>query len=190
MSTSLIRRNGVGTLDPWRFMETMERDLWNWASAPFDLRALNRQVTGAPSFNPPIDVYETPDDVLVAASLPGIDVESVNVQVIENRVTISGRQKPLLAPESAAQVTQHLAGIPRYGQFEFWFTLPAAVETEQAQAQYADGILRVRFPKPASAKPTRIPVTIAAEPQRTIEAHVETPGEPASDKPTKPGRGQ
>ena len=56
-----------------------------------------------------------------------------------------------------------MGGIPRYGRFTFTVGLPCAVDTNTAEAQYTDGILRVRFHKPESSKPVRIQVNTGGE---------------------------
>lgn len=167
MSTSLMGR-GYNTVNPWRVFDEMERQMWDWMSTPSTLTPLNRLFGNSTTYVPPIDVYETNDDVLVAASLPGIDPNQVNVQVQETIVTVSGEQTPVFVPAEGTTYKQHLAGIRQLGKFEFRFTLPVEVLSDQAQAVYQDGILRLRFPKTPSAKPTRIAVNVGAGPQ-TIE---------------------
>jgi HSP20 family protein len=177
MSTSLIRRNGVGTLNPFRMIEDMERQVWNSLADPFALPQWGRAVAAAPTFTPPADVYETGEDILVAASLPGIDASNVSVEVHNGNLTISGEQKPHFTPEQEKQVKQHYLGIPRYGRFSFTFALPCEVDSDRAEAGYQDGILRIRLPKHPTAKPVRVNVawqnsepTPVGKPDAQIEA--------------------
>jgi HSP20 family protein len=171
MSTSLIRR-GYNTVNPWRVFDEMERQMWDWMSTPSTLTPLNRLFGDSSTYVPPINLYETDDDVLVAASLPGIDAKKIDVQVRESTVTITGEQAPLFAPGEGVSYRQHLSGIRQYGKFEFHFRLPVEVVADQAQAVYQDGVLRLRFPKSPNAKPTRIAVNVESGPQ-AIEARVQ-----------------
>ena len=160
MATSLIRRPRVGALNPWRMMEEMENRMWDWMNTPTGFTPVSRLFGEAHSYVPPVDIYETRDDVLVAASLPGINVGSIQLEVKEGYVSLSGEQQPTFAPEQATEVTAHLAGIPRYGRFSFRFALPCEVEHERAEAVYRDGVLRVRFPKAQAARPVSIPIRL------------------------------
>jgi HSP20 family protein len=160
MATSLMRRNGVGSLNPWRWFDEMERQMWDWANTPTGFTPVSRLLGESRVYTPPADIYETNDDLLVAVSVPGIDPSKVNVQVHNGTLTVSGEQKPLVTPSQETPVTQHFAGTPRYGNFSFSFTLPCEVESERAEAIYQDGILRLRFPKAQAAKPVRISVNV------------------------------
>jgi HSP20 family protein len=160
MATSLMRRNGVGMLNPWRLFDEMERQMWDWTPTPSGLTPVSRLLGEARTYTPPADIYETTDDLLVAVSIPGIDASKINVQVHNGTLTVSGEQKPLVTPSQETPVTQHFAGIPRYGSFSFSFALPCEVESDRAEAVYHDGILRLRFPKVQAAKPVRIAVNV------------------------------
>src|SRR5215217_4284332 len=98
MATSLMRRNGVGNLNPWRVFDEMERQMWDWANTPTGFTPMSRLFgeTNARNYTAPADVYETQDDILVAVSLPGIDASKVNVEVHNGTLTISGEQQPLV----------------------------------------------------------------------------------------------
>lgn len=185
MSTSLFRRglNGYNTVNPWRVFDEMERQMWDWMSTPASLTPLNRLMGETSAYVPPIDVYETEEDVLVAASLPGIDPKKVDVQVNEGIVAISGEQTPIFAPVDGTNYKQHVSGIRQFGKFDFRFSLPVEVLADQAQAVYQDGVLRLRFPKAPSAKPTRVPINSESAPQviatrepEKIEAQPEAKG--------------
>ncbi|MCA9057186.1 MAG: Hsp20/alpha crystallin family protein, partial [Planctomycetaceae bacterium] len=52
-------------------------------------------------FNPPIDIYETPDGLVLYADLPGVTPENLDLQVQDNRLTLFGR---VAAPEPVLQI--------------------------------------------------------------------------------------
>lgn len=174
MATSLMRRSLFTTMDP-----TWSR-MWDWFTTPAGLTPLSRLLGDNGSYIPPVDIYETRDEVVVAASLPGLDAEKVNIEVKDDMLTISGEQQSVLCFNEEENATLHLAGIPRYGRFQFSFRLPAPVDSGQAQAKYRDGVLCVRFLKAQSARAVRIPVqhdaVRAVEPART-PASIEGNGE-------------
>lgn len=159
MATLLVRSDRNSTLNPWRLLDEMERQMWDWMATPFGFTPLSRLWDRDAEYVPPVDLYETADDVLVTASLPGIDRSKVNIEYRDGTVTVSGEQRAPM-PEGD-QVTAHYTAIPRYGRFSFTFTLPCEVQGDKAEARYEDGILRIRFPKAEHAKSVRIPVTVA-----------------------------
>jgi HSP20 family protein len=180
MSTSLLRRNRFDVWNPVKALltlEELESRMWDWMSTPTGFTPMSRLFGETASYVPPVDVYEVGDELLVAASLPGIDPSKVEVQVQNGYLTISGEQTPL-APANGeqsegTQVRTHIAGIPRYGSFSFRLALPFEVNAESAEAAYQDGILRIKFAKPEHAKPKRITVNVnqavTASPARQIE---------------------
>jgi HSP20 family protein len=175
MSTSLMRRNRFDVWNPWRTLEELESRMWDWMSTPTGFTPMNRLLGETSSYVPPVDVYEVGDDLFVAASLPGIDPSKVEVQVQNGVLSISGEQTPLQPQQNGAeteqpQVRTHIAGIPRFGQFSFRFSLPYEVDVETSSAVYQDGILRIRFPKPEQAKPRRISVAVQPSEQTAVGA--------------------
>jgi len=165
MSTNLVRRSQVTDLDPWATMREMESRMWDWLATPFGMTPMSRLLGEARSYVPPVDVVETADDVTVTANLPGIDASSVEVELRNGVIAIAGKQASAAKTENADNVTYHVNGIPQYGTFSFQFTLPCEVEGDRAEARYTDGVLRIRFPKAAKARATRILVVHDADPK-------------------------
>jgi HSP20 family protein len=163
MATSLLRRNPFGAMDP-----TWSR-MWDWVTTPTGHTPMSKLFGDVNAFVPPVDIYETREEIVVAASLPGLDASKVNIEVQENQLTLSGEQQPFLCFNEEEKATQHLAGIPRYGKFQFSFQLPAAVDASQAQAKYNDGVLCVRFLKVQQSRPVRVPITNGAEQASIVE---------------------
>ena len=175
--TSLMRRNGFGTWDPWRLLEETESRMRDWIDTPLGFTPVHRVVGENRPYVPPMDVYETENEVFVFASVPGINVESVDVKAQNGALIVSGEQTPVFLEGQENSVRTHLTGIPRYGKFSFAVTLPVEVDWQSAEARYQDGLLRIRFAKAEQAKAIRIPVTsqagpaiIGTEPQKTLEA--------------------
>ena len=107
-------------------------------------------------WSPAIDISETPEAYLVAAELPGVEKEDVNVTVLENRLFNKGEKK-----QEAREEKQNIHRVERaYGAFSRSFDLPRAVEAEKITAAYKDGVLRVSVPKAEEAKPKQIEVNV------------------------------
>jgi HSP20 family protein len=110
-------------------------------------------VTG--TWEPPVDIYETEDALVVAVELPGVSKEEVSVELHEHTLRLSGERKR----EPAVKEGHYQREEGRFGSFQRAFRLPATVDEAQVQATYKDGVLALRLPKRAAAKPKGIAIT-------------------------------
>jgi HSP20 family protein len=106
---------------------------------------------------PAVDLYETPTEVGIWVDLPGVDAESIQVSVAGRTLTLRG-ERP--AHESRPDETVRFEECPS-GPFHRVVELPGEVEVDGAQADAAQGVLHVRFPKVAESKPQTIQVRIS-----------------------------
>ncbi len=101
----------------------------------------------------PIDVKAEDDTYIVTAWLPGVVAEDLNIQVVNESVTISGELK--VAREDNSQYL--LAEIPS-GRFSRTITLPMPLNASAAEANLSNGVLTLRVPKAEEAKPKSIKI--------------------------------
>ena len=101
-----------------------------------------------------MDVYVEGDDYVLEVAVPGIDPNSVDVQVLGNQITINGEYAA--APEGR----QYLHRERGVGRFERTVTLPTELDANKAQAHYEHGLLRLTVPKAETAKPRRISLNV------------------------------
>jgi HSP20 family protein len=118
--------------------------------------------TGA--FVPPVDIYEDEHGIQLKLEVPGIDEKDLDIKVENNVLTVSGERK--FAKEEKEENFHRVER--RYGSFSRSFTLPNTVDTENIQADYDAGVLKIRLSKRAEAKPKQIKVNIGA--QKGIES--------------------
>ena len=97
------------------------------------------------------DAYE------VKAVLPGLDAENFEINVLGRRLTLAGEFARPDIPEGANWHRRERAR----GRFEKSLQLSADVDAEQVEAEYQQGILRIRLPKAATALPKKIAVKTA-----------------------------
>lgn len=118
-------------------------------------RLLN-QARARDVFAPAVDVFETDDALVVKAELPGVDPKDVEVSVDEGRLAIRGERRS----EEKVEEDRYYRMEQCYGRFERTITLPRDVKTEEIDASYDDGILRVTVPKMPEARvePRRIEI--------------------------------
>jgi len=101
-----------------------------------------------------LDVAETDDEYLVKASVPGINLDDLDITFSGKTLTIKGEYKEEEAKEGAHY---HLRE-RRYGSFARSIGLPSAVESDAIEARYEAGVLTLRLPKTEEVKPKRIAV--------------------------------
>jgi HSP20 family protein len=109
---------------------------------------------GEASWIPPMDVFETGDEVLCQLEVPGLSRENIDIRVEGNLLTIAGEKKYEQRQDQKETGYRHFER--RYGRFERSFTLPRTVDTERVKARYENGILTVALPKAEQAKPRKI----------------------------------
>lgn len=126
---------------PWSGLETEIDRLFE--SALTDLAP-------AASSRFPVDVYEDKDNTYVRAELPGVSRDDINVEMVEDYLTITAARKNTGANE------QEEASF----SFSRSITLPDDVQADKVSASYENGILTVTLPKREEAKPRKINVAV------------------------------
>jgi HSP20 family protein len=101
-----------------------------------------------------IDMYETPDSVVVTSPIPGVKAEEIEVSVSGDTLTIKAEMKE----EQEVNREDYLRRERRYGSCCRSVTLPGGLETDKAEADYTDGVLTLTFPKAEEVKPKTIEV--------------------------------
>ncbi|HEX8775418.1 MAG TPA: Hsp20/alpha crystallin family protein [Pyrinomonadaceae bacterium] len=102
---------------------------------------------------PPVTVYETPDEYVFLAELPGWKRDQVSINFENQTLTLSG-QRDLLAEDNRQY--HRVEGF--YGQFTRSFTVPGHVDFNRVEAELKDGVLTIHLPKREEAKPRTIEV--------------------------------
>jgi HSP20 family protein len=119
-------------------------------------RALGLRPAGNAQFRgwlPPVDVWETNEELVIELDAPGCEPEDLAAEVVDNQLVVSGER------------TQRDGALRRYrserwqGRFVRTFLVPPGVDNSNIKAEYAAGVLRLRVPKPEEAKPRRITIT-------------------------------
>jgi HSP20 family protein len=115
---------------------------------------------------PRIDVSETDQDLTVFVELPGVDQNDVEITLTDDVLTIRGEKK---ARTENQQQNYHVME-RSYGSFARAIRLPFAVNPDQVQATFKDGVLSVALPKPAEAqqKERRIQISSGGQDQAAI----------------------
>jgi HSP20 family protein len=117
------------------------------------LRRLVRQAATQPQPRAlGVNIREEDDAYILYALVPGLKAEDLNIQVLENIVSIEGEYKD----EETSFLMNEL---PR-GAFRRSLRMPSEIDSEKVEARIADGVLTLTLPKAESAKPKKIKVTV------------------------------
>ena len=106
---------------------------------------------------PLLNVWTSDDGLMVEADMPGVDPSDVDVSVMGDELSISGKVN--VKPD-AENVVVHRRERP-HGEFSRSLKLPFRVENDKVSAQFQNGILRVKLPRSEAEKPRKITVQAA-----------------------------
>jgi len=95
------------------------------------------------SWSPAVDIYETDQEYVLTAEVPGLEREKIDLQIINNVLFLRGGRD--LSSESPRQVYHRLERPS--GNFERQFNLPEEVNQDKIRAQITEGVLMVLLPK-------------------------------------------
>ena len=113
-------------------------------------------VPAAAMWSPAVDIYESGDDIVVKAEVPGIDKGEVAVEVKDGILTLRGERR-----FEKEEKEENYHRIERsYGTFVRSFGLPSSVDPEKVRAALKEGVLEVRIGKKEQAKPRKVMVAV------------------------------
>jgi HSP20 family protein len=107
---------------------------------------------------PMVNLLEDKDNLYIEALTPGVDPQSLNLSVMQNRLTLSGEKSraPVEIKPEAFHRNERASG-----KFVRTIDLPVEVDEARIQAEYKNGLLVVTLPKAEKARPKQINVKVA-----------------------------
>lgn len=106
-------------------------------------------------FTPLVDIYETNDDIMLSAEIPGAKEDSINITLEKDQLCIEASVN-FEKPENMDLSYQEY----RIGDFKRTFTLNETIDQDKIKADYKNGLLTVKLPKAEPAKPKKIAVKV------------------------------
>jgi HSP20 family protein len=103
---------------------------------------------------PAMDLVETEDHLVLRADLPGLSREDVELEIKDGVLTVSGERRADHEEKSEGYYRVERA----FGRFSRSLTLPDGIDADSVAAEFDDGVLEVRIPKPEQRKPHRVAI--------------------------------
>ena len=100
---------------------------------------------------PKVNVYEYDDKIGIVAEIPGLDKKQLNIEVIDNVLTISGDKHTVADDEGAKVLRREL----KASSFRRSFELGELLDGDSVKAKFKDGVLSVSIPKVEPEKPKK-----------------------------------
>ncbi len=142
--------------DPFRDLDRLTQQLFGANGSPARPTAM------------PMDAYRDGDTFVVALDLPGVDPGSIDLDVERNVLTVKAERKPQYPDD-----VEMIVGERPRGSFSRQMFLGDTLDTARIEAHYDAGVLTLRIPVAAQAKPRKITVTGGAAPAHQIGAEAE-----------------
>jgi len=142
--------------NPLRELRTMQDQMdrllnLSWGAPDFPGEDIKEGV-----WQPAVDIYETPESIVIKAELPDVEQKDIDVRIEDNTLTIKGERKH----ESEVK-KENYHRIERYfGSFQRSFKLPGTVNQEGVSANCEKGVLTVTLPKKEEVKPKQINIEV------------------------------
>jgi HSP20 family protein len=105
------------------------------------------------TWSPAVDVYDTTEELIVVAEVPGVDPASIDLALTDNVLSLRGVKECGSLPEPLLRVRER-----RFGAFHRELSIPGDLDFDKVHATANQGVLTVRLPKRVTARPRTIPI--------------------------------
>ena len=138
--------------EPFNLLNQLQRDM----NRLFESSRRGDEETGQllADWAPAVDIKEEPNQFVIHADLPGVEVKDIDITLENGVLTLKGQRA--LEKKEESETYRRIERVR--GTFLRRFSLPEAVDAEKVAAKCKDGVLEVIVPKRASAQPRRISI--------------------------------
>lgn len=142
------------SVDPFRdlsdIQSEMSRVFDSFFGRPFPVGGVERV------WAPAVNVYETNDELVISAELPGLNEKDIHLSITGDMLTLKGERRwnQEVKPESYYRSERW------FGKFERTLPLPMPVQADKVKAKYRDGVLAITLPKAEEIKPKEIKIDV------------------------------
>ena len=142
--------------DPFRDIITLRERMDRMFEDSLSRFRMPEEATMPTFWSPSVDIYETDENIVLKAELPGVDKKEVSVEVKDSTLILKGERKR----EKEVKEENYHRVERSFGTFMRSFTLPVSVKQDQVKAKFKDGVLEVTLPKSEEAKPKQVKVEV------------------------------
>jgi len=140
--------------NPFRELRTMQEQMNRLLDLAWNREAGEELKEGV--WQPPVDIYEDEESVVIKAEVPDIDQKDIEVRIEDNTLMLKGERKldQSIQKENYHRVERY------YGPFQRSFSLPATIDQEKIKANCERGVLTIVLPKREEKRPKQITVEV------------------------------
>ena len=146
--------SAIVKFDPFRDMVTLRDRMDRLFEDSLSKARGGEEEFGITTWAPAVDIYETKDNLVIKAEIPGIEKKDVSIEVKDNTLKLKGERK---YEKDVKEENYHRMECS-YGSFQRTFSLPATVDQEKISASFKNGMLEVTLPKKEEKKPKQIEI--------------------------------
>src|ERR1700693_2863101 len=147
----------IAHLEPFRGISNLQNQFNRLFNESFRNQAEESAIT---TWAPAVDIYETPNELVVKADLPDVNEKDIDIRVENNLLTVRGQRKF----EKNVTEDNYLRVERTYGAFSRSFSLPNTVNSEAIHAEYKNGVLTLTLPKREESTPRQLKVNVNGAP--------------------------
>lgn len=141
--------------DPFGELESLQREMNKLFNTSISHPWQESTLLGG-QWAPDLDIFDSKENILVKADLPGLSKDDIEISVQDNVLMIKGDKK-----KDEQATDEHYFKTERfYGSFCRTVQLPAGIDTDHVDAAYQDGVLTLTMPKREEAKPKQISINV------------------------------
>lgn len=111
------------------------------------------------STTPTLRMWVNDENVIITAEVPGVKADDLDIQVVGDTLKLSGERK---FEKVSDEITTHRRE-QTYGKFSRAIQLPYPINTNQIEAEFEKGILKIKLPREESSKPRKISVKVGSQ---------------------------
>jgi len=139
--------------DPFRDLITLREKMNRLFEDTFAARGEEKDLM-ASTWTPSVDIYETENEVVLTAEIPGIEDKDIEIKIEDNTLSIKGERK--LEKETKEENYHRIERA--YGSFYRSFTIPHNVNQDEIQAEHESGVLKITMPKKPELKAQKVKI--------------------------------
>jgi HSP20 family protein len=151
--------------EPFRELSTLQNEMNRLFNTGFEAPSPANSGSTLRRWMPAMDLVETADHFVLRADLPGMSQDDVKIEFEDGTLTVSGERKAEHESKNEGYYRVERA----FGAFSRSLTLPQGIDPEAVTANFENGVLEIRVPKPEERKPRRIEIGGSGA-QKPIEA--------------------